>query len=144
MPAIHLYLDSEIHVYQDARMKKKKIQISAAESQVMEALWHKAPLTPEEIIAATANPNDWAPGTVRTLITRLLRKGALAGARQEGGYFYKPLISRADYVRCESQMLLDRLFGGQVAPLVAHFVSQQKLTTADIKKLRKLIQELEE
>ena len=125
-------------------MKKKKTQISAAESQVMEALWRKAPLTPEEIIAATAKPNDWGPGTVRTLITRLLRKGALAGARQDGGYFYKPLISRADYVRSESQMLLDRLFGGQVAPLVVHFVSQQKLTTADIKKLRKLIEELEE
>ena len=139
-----MYLDSKIHVYQDAGMTKKKIQISAAESQVMEALWRKAPLTPEEIIAATAKANDWGPGTVRTLITRLLRKGALAGARQEGGYFYTPLVSRADYLQSESQMLLDRLFGGQVAPLMAHFVSQQKLTTADIKKLKKLIEELEE
>ena len=125
-------------------MAKKKLQISAAESQVMEALWRKSPLTPEEIIAATARPNDWGPGTVRTLITRLLKKGALAGARAEGGYFYRPLISRADYVRSESRQLLDRLFGGQVAPAVAHFVTQQKLTQADIKKLRKLIEELEE
>jgi BlaI family penicillinase repressor len=131
-------------VYQDAGMKKKKVQISAAESQVMEALWRKTPLTPEEIIAATAKENGWGPGTVRTLITRLLRKGALAGARQDGGYFYKPLISRADYIRSESQVLLDRLFGGQVAPLVTHFVTQQKLTTADIKKLKKLIEQLEE
>jgi predicted transcriptional regulator len=130
-------------VYQDAGMKKT-IQISAAESQVMEALWRKAPLTPDEIIAATAKANGWGPGTVRTLITRLLRKGALAGARAAGGYFYRPLISRADYVQAESQMLLDRLFGGRVAPLVAHFVTQQKLTQADIKKLRKLIEELEE
>jgi len=125
-------------------MKKQNIQISAAESQVMEALWRKAPLTPEAIIAATAKPNDWGAGTVRTLITRLLRKGALAGARQDGGYFYRPLISRTDYVRSESQTLLDRLFAGQVAPLVAHFVTQQKLTAADIKKLKKLIEELEE
>jgi BlaI family penicillinase repressor len=125
-------------------MKKQKIQISAAEGRVMEALWRKAPLTPDEIIAATAKTNDWGPGTVRTLITRLLRKGALAGARQDGGYFYKPLISRADYIRSESQMLLDRLFGGQVAPLVAHFVSQQKLTAADIRELKKLMEELEE
>ena len=125
-------------------MKTKKVQISAAESHVMEALWRRSPLTPEEIIMATAKPNDWGPGTVRTLITRLLRKGALAGARQEGGYFYRPLISRADYVQAESRTLLDRLFAGQVAPLVAHFVTQQKLTTADIKKLKKLIEELEE
>lgn len=125
-------------------MKKPKIQISAAESQVMEALWRKAPLTPEDIIAQTARPNGWGRGTVRTLITRLLRKGALSGARQDGGYFYTPLISRADYVRSESRMLLDRLFAGQVAPAVAHFVTQQKLTTADVKKLKKLIAELEE
>jgi predicted transcriptional regulator len=131
-------------VYQDAGMKEKKIQISAAESQVMEALWRKAPLTPEDIIAATAKANDWGPGTVRTLITRLLRKGALAGARQEGSYFYRPLISRADYIGSESQLLLDRLFGGQVAPLVAHFVTEQKLTPADIRKLKKLIAKLEE
>ena len=142
--AIHLYIDTDIQMYKDADMRTKKTQISAAESQVMEALWRKAPLTPEDIIAATGKANDWGPGTVRTLITRLLRKGALAGARQDGGYFYKPLISRADYVQSESQMLLDRLFAGQVAPLVAHFVTQQKLTTADIKKLRKLMEELEE
>jgi predicted transcriptional regulator len=125
-------------------MNKKTVQISAAESQVMEALWRKAPLTPEEIITATAKPNGWGAGTVRTLITRLLRKGALAGARQDGGYFYRPLISRADYVQSESQTLLDRLFAGQVAPLVTHFVTRQKLTGADIKKLKKLIAELEE
>jgi predicted transcriptional regulator len=125
-------------------MVRKKLQISAAESQVMEALWRKAPLTPDEIITATAKPNGWGPGTVRTLITRLLRKGAMAGARQEGGYFYMPLISRADYMRSESRILLDRLFGGQVAPLVTHLVSEQKLTAADIRKLKKLIAELEE
>jgi BlaI family penicillinase repressor len=122
----------------------KKIRISEAESQVMEALWRKSPLTPEEIIAATAKANDWGPGTVRTLITRLLRKGALAGTRREGGYFYHPLISRADYVQTESQTLLDRLFQGQVAPLVAHFATQRALTTADRKKLKKLIEELED
>ena len=141
---IHMYLDSEIQVYQAIPMKKRKVQISAAESQVMEALWRKAPLTPEEIIDATAKANGWGPGTVRTLITRLLRKGALTGARREGGYFYEPLISRADYMLSESQLLLDRLFGGQVAPLVAHFVTERKLTTADIKKLKRLIAELED
>jgi BlaI family transcriptional regulator, penicillinase repressor len=123
---------------------KKKIQISAAESRVMDALWRKSPLTPEDIIAATAKPNGWGPGTVRTLITRLLRKGALAGTRREGGYFYHPLISRADYVQSESQMLLDRLFQGQVAPFVAHFATQRALTAADLKKLKKLIEELED
>ena len=136
---IHLYIDSNIQMYKDADVKTKKTQISAAESQVMEALWRVGPLSPDEIIAATAKANDWGAGTVRTLIARLLRKGFLAGARQEGSYVYKPLVKRDDYVRSETQLLLDRLFGGEVTPLVAHFVSAQKLTTADMKKLKKLI-----
>lgn len=125
-------------------MRKKKIQISAAESHVMEALWASGPLTPDEIIAATAKTNGWGAGTVRTLIARLLRKGFLAGARQDGSYVYKPLVKRDDYVRSETQILLDRLFGGEVTPLVAHFVSAQKLTTADMKKLKKLIRRMED
>ena len=143
LPIIHLYIDSNIRLYKDAGMKTKKIQISAAESQVMETLWRRGPLTPDEIIAATAKENNWGAGTVRTLIARLLRKGFLAGARQDGGYFYKPLVSRSDYVRSESQLLLDRLFGGEAGPLVAHFVTEQKLTAADVRKLKKLIQEME-
>jgi predicted transcriptional regulator len=122
----------------------KEIRISAAESQVMEALWRKSPLTPDEIIAAAGSANGWAAGTVRTLITRLLHKKALAGTRKDGAYFYRPLISRADYVQAESQSLLDRLFQGQVAPLVAHFAKHRALSAADLKKLKKLIAEMED
>lgn len=109
----------------------------------MEALWRKAPLTPEQIIGVVGPANGWAPGTVRTLITRLLKKKALAGSRGAAGYLYRPLIARADYVQAESQSLLDRLFGGQVAPLVAHFAQHRALTAADVRKLKKLLAELE-
>lgn len=120
------------------------MNISAAESQIMEALWRKAPLTPEEIIAEVGPPNGWAPGTVRTLITRLLNKKALAGSRGKDGYLYRPLINRADYVQAESKSLLDRLFKGEVAPLVAHFAEHRALTAKDIKKLKALIAELDD
>jgi predicted transcriptional regulator len=122
---------------------KKKIRISEAESQIMKALWNRAPLTPDEIITAVGPANGWASGTVRTLITRLLRKKALAGSRGAGGYLYRPLTAREDYVQAESQSLLDRLFGGEVAPLVAHFARHRTLTVADIRKLKKLIADME-
>ena len=121
----------------------KKIRISEAESRIMGALWDKAPLTPDEIIAAVAPRNGWAVGTVRTLITRLLRKKAMAGSRGARGYLYRPLIARDEYVQAESQSLLDRLFDGQVAPLVAHFARHRALTVSDIRKLKKLIADME-
>jgi predicted transcriptional regulator len=120
------------------------IRISAAESQVMEALWRGKPLTPEEIIAAVGPANGWQAGTVRTLITRLLGKKAIAGKKEKTGYLYRPLIARADYIQEESQSFLDRLFKGEVAPLVAHLAEHRALTAKDLRKLKKLISELED
>ena len=120
------------------------VKISGAESQIMEALWRKGPLTPDGIIAEVGEAHGWAPGTVKTLITRLLRKKAIEGRREAGGYLYRPLLSRTDYVQSESQNLVDRLFDGEVAPLVAHFAEHRALTPKDIQLLKKLISDLED
>ena len=120
------------------------VRISGAESQIMEALWTKGPLTPDGIVAEVGEANAWAPGTVKTLITRLLRKKAIEGRREEAGYLYRPLLSRSDYVQAESQGLLDRLFGGQLAPLVSHFAEHRALTPRDIQLLKTLIAKLED
>ena len=120
------------------------IRISGAESQIMEALWCRGPLTPDGVVAEVGEANAWSPGTVKTLITRLLRKKAIEGRREAEGYFYRPLITRADYVQSESQGLVDRLFGGEVAPLVAHFAEHRALTPRDLQHLKSLIAKLED
>ncbi|MBU1374664.1 MAG: BlaI/MecI/CopY family transcriptional regulator [Alphaproteobacteria bacterium] len=120
------------------------MKISGAESQIMEALWREGPLTPDGIVAEVGDAHGWAPGTVKTLITRLLRKKAIDGRRETGGYLYRPLLSRTDYVQSESQNLVDRLFDGEVAPLVAHFAEHRALTPKDISLLKKLISDLED
>jgi predicted transcriptional regulator len=119
-------------------------RISGAESRIMEALWRCGPLTPEGVVAEVGEAAGWAPGTVKTLITRLLRKKAIEGRREANGYFYRPLISREAYVQSESQSLVDRLFGGEVAPLVAHFAEHRALTPKDIAHLKSLIAKLDD
>lgn len=119
-------------------------KISAAESQVMEVLWKAKALSPEDIIARVGPANGWAPGTVKTLVNRLLKKGAIAGAREKSGYVYRPLLTRADYLTDESRGLLDRLFRGELAPLVAHFAERRQLTPKDVAKLKALLADLEE
>lgn len=119
------------------------MKISDAERQIMEALWRGKPLTPEEIVAEVGPANEWADGTVRTLVHRLLRKKAIAGRKEKTGYVYRPLVSRADYVQAESQGFLDRLFDGEFAPMVAHLAEHRQLTPKDIRKLKALIKDLE-
>lgn len=118
------------------------MKIAAAESQILESLWRKSPLTFDELVAEVGPANGWAAGTVRTLVTRLLRKKAIAGAKTDDAYVYRPLIARSSYVRSESQGLLDRLFDGEVTPLVAALAEHRALIPADLAKLEALIAEL--
>lgn len=118
-------------------------KISGAESQIMEALWSRGPMTAEEIVQTVAPARDWGEATVKTLINRLLKKKALASQRSGGRALYRPLITREDYVTGESQGLLDRLFGGQIAPLVAHYARHRALSPEEIARLKTLIAEFE-
>ena len=119
-------------------------KISAAESQVMEAVWRAGQLTADEIVAEVGQPQGWGEATVKTLINRLLKKKALISERSEGRTRYRALVSRADYVQGESQGLLDRLFEGQLSPLVAHYAKHKALSAADIARLKRLIEELDD
>ncbi|MBN8481920.1 MAG: BlaI/MecI/CopY family transcriptional regulator [Xanthomonadales bacterium] len=118
--------------------------ISDAESIVMDVLWRSSPLAAEDIVAATAAGQGWQEATVKTLLNRLLRKKAIAAERDGRRYLYRPLLKRGDYVHAASKGLLDRLFDGRVAPLVAHFSERRKLTKKDIAELRALIEELDD
>ena len=117
--------------------------ISDAESLVMEVLWEAHPLTAEEVVSALAKTTDWQEPTIKTLLNRLLNKGAIAAQREGRRYLYRPVISREDYVHAESKSLLDRLFDGRVAPLVAHFSERRKLSKKDIAELKRLIEEID-
>jgi predicted transcriptional regulator len=119
-------------------------KISGAESQVMEAVWRAGQLTADEIVSEVGQPQGWGEATVKTLINRLLKKKALISERSDGRTRYRPLVSRADYVQGESQGLLDRLFEGQLSPLVAHYAKHKALSAADIARLKRLIEELDD
>ena len=120
------------------------MHITAAESQVMDALWRRGPLTTDEIVAEVGAAQNWGDATVKTLINRLLKKKALRSERAEGRHCYRAVVQRADYVQAESQGLLDRLFDGELAPLVAHFAKNRALKPAEIARLKKLISELDD
>ena len=118
-------------------------RISGAESQIMEALWTRGPLTAEELVAEVGPAQSWGEATVKTLINRLLKKKALASQREGGRARYRPIVTREEYVTGESQGLLDRLFGGELAPLVAHYARHRSLKPEELKRLKRLIADLE-
>lgn len=120
-----------------------KLTISEAESRVMDVLWTRSPLSADDVVAALSSESDWHEKTIKTLLNRLLHKGALRHERDGRRYLYSPVVSREDYVSQESRTLIDRLFGGRVAPMLAHFRQHEKLQPEDIEALRKLLDDIE-
>jgi BlaI family penicillinase repressor len=119
------------------------MHITAAESQIMDALWRRGPLPVDALIEDVAERESWGGATVKTLINRLLKKKAIQSERIDGKVRYAPVLQRADYVQGESQSLLDRLFEGRLTPLVAHFAEHRKLKPDEVERLRKLLEELD-
>ena len=117
--------------------------ISEAESRVMEVLWHKAPQASEDIVAAVQRDSDWHEKTIRTLLGRLLGKGAVSAEKDGRRYLYTPVLTREQWQSQESRSLLDRVFGGRLGPLLAHFSEHEKLGAKDVAELRKLLAAIE-
>ena len=117
-------------------------RISDAEHAVMEVLWEEAPLAASDVAERVDPDRGWSIRTVKTLLSRLLTKGALVHEEDGRRYLYRPAIAREEFVERESEKLLDRMFGGRVTPLVAHLAERNRLSPQDIAEIEALLKEL--
>ena len=107
----------------------------------MKVVWAKAPSSAGEIIEtlSSADPT-WHPKTIKTFLNRLVRKKAL-GFRKEGrAYLYRPLVTERECVDAASESFLERVFGGSLRPMLAHFVEHKKLSAAEIRELKQMLE----
>ncbi len=117
-------------------------RISEAEYAVMEALWHRSPQTAAEVCDTVREDRGWSMPTVKTLLSRLVAKGALETRPDGRRFLYSPLLERDIYVGGESRRLVQRLFGGRAAPLFAHLAENEALTQDDIAEIERLLREM--
>lgn len=117
-------------------------RISEAEHAVMEALWTQSPLAASDVCDRVCAERDWSIPTVKTLLSRLVAKGAVATEPDGRRFLYTPLVERADYVGSESKRLVERLFGGRAAPLIAHLAESEALSDEDLAEIEALLREL--
>ena len=114
--------------------------ISESEWDVMNVLWSAdAPLAANDVVARLAGVRDWNPRTVKTLLNRLINKGALGYDAEGKRYLYRPKVTREQCVREETRSFLSRVFGNAPGPMLLHFVAQAKLTPDEVEALKKLL-----
>ena len=120
----------------------KTVNISDAEWEVMNVLWARSPMPTGQIVQALASQSRWKPRTIRTLLERLVQKGAIK-VLSDGKRQYAPVVSRQACVRKESRSFVQRVFRGEPASLLLHVIKETKLTQQEIDQLKELLSEKE-
>jgi BlaI family penicillinase repressor len=118
-------------------------RLSDAEWTVMSALWQRAPATARDVLEATAAGTGWAYTTVRTLLQRLVDKGAVAVEMRANTGHYHPLITRKDARRFALRALVDKAFEGTFGALVQHMLADEKLSRRERARLARLLADAE-
>lgn len=105
----------------------------------MKVLWQKAPLTANEVVGTLEGNSHWKPKTIHTLLSRLVRKGALEFERKGREYLFRPLVAEETCEHAVSRTFLSRFFGGEIAPFLARFVEKEKLKPLEIEELKRIL-----
>ena len=122
----------------------KRTQASKAELEIARIVWELGGATVRQVLEALPTERSLDYKTVQTFLRRLEAKGYLTSKRDGRTSVFRPRVRPAQVIRETVTDLVDRLFGGEALPLMEHLISDRKLTSDEIDRLRQLIDDVEE
>jgi len=108
---------------------------------VMKVVWRKAPCLAQDVIQTLSTSTKWSPATVKTLLNRLVSKGALQFEKAGKSYLYSPAFTEEQIRAAEADSFLHRVFDGALSPMISHFVQSSRLTQKELESLEKILKE---
>jgi len=114
-------------------------RISDAEWAVMKTVWALKTATAREVVESLAGEAAWKPKTIHTLLARLVQKGALVAEKSGREYVFRPQFTERECRLAASKSFLARVFDGEIAPFLACFLEQGKLSRKEIEELKNII-----
>ena len=117
--------------------------ISNSEWKIMKILWQTPNLTLRQIYEKTGAAEGWSYTTVRTLVTRLVEKEAVAADKSGANFKYYPLLSENECKNSEVKNFIDKVFDGKKSTLMVSLTKDSKLTEEETKTLMSLIEKID-
>jgi len=119
---------------------KGKPEISEAEYQVMKVIWAAGiPISTNEVVEKLETSTAWKPKTIHTLLSRLVKKGALQYEKDSRVFVYTPLVKESEILSIENDNFLNRFYDGALNSMVVNLIEQDKLTDDDIVMLKNIL-----
>jgi predicted transcriptional regulator len=119
------------------------MKLSDAEWAVMNAVWGHAPANARDVLDRVYAETGWAYTTAKTVLDRLVEKGALRVEKRGNTSYYDPRVTRREARHAAIRALLDRAFDGTVGSLLHHLVSEERLSRRDRAQLAAMLEQLE-
>lgn len=120
-------------------MKKKLPKISDSEWRVMQVLWKHGPQTANEIVNALSGEVKWNPRTIKTLINRLVKKGAVKITEEGYRYQYSAAVNESECIQSETKSFVRRVYQGTMTPAFAAFLEDADLSAEEIDDLQEIL-----
>jgi BlaI family penicillinase repressor len=108
---------------------------------IMQVLWRKGRATAREITDALNESESVAHSTTQTLLRGLEDKQAVAHEAKGRTFVFFPLVEEDNYRQNVTSDLLQRVFGGNAADLVAHLLKNERVSAKELREIRRLIGE---
>jgi len=111
--------------------------ITDAELDIMKVLWKTGPVESSVIFATMETKRSKHIGTNKTLLTRLVRKGAIERkALNSRRYLYTPVISKEEFINESRQWIIQRIFDGDAMEMLTNLIREEKITIESIEMAR--------
>lgn len=111
-------------------------QLTTGELELMQILWQLGPVTILEAQKGFDRPIEYP--TVQTRLNRLVDKGLASKSRNRPAK-YTAQINAEDASAGHLNLLLKRVAGGSIVPLISHLVKQHDLTPHEVDSLKRII-----
>ena len=118
-------------------------KISEAEWEIMKLIWKSNPITSEEIINLLSGRMMWSAQTIKTFITRLIKKEVIGFEKKGRVYYYYPLLSEEECIRSENESFLKRVYDGALNMLFTKFL-EEELSMDQIEELERILKDKKE
>jgi BlaI family penicillinase repressor len=118
-----------------------KTKLGRVQLQIMQVLWERGRANAREITDALNEEDQVAHSTVQTLLRKLEEKGSIAHDVEDRTFIFFPLVEEDSVTRRATRELVERVFGGDAAGLVAYLLKEERIPSKELDQLRQLIDE---
>jgi BlaI family transcriptional regulator, penicillinase repressor len=125
-------------------MRTRHPTLTPQELAIMKVIWDLEQATVRDVYETLREQRQIAYTTVMTMMKILETKGYLKRTQVDRAFVYRPSRPRQQVVGAMVRDFVERVFDGAAGGLLLHLAKDGRLTKEDRRRIRRVIDEMEE